>query len=177
MAVPAQKFREIVFQMLYSYDLGQSTDESMVELLSKELKVSNKNVREAQSRVHEIRAQLKQIDPMIAKTSHAYEFERIQTVERNILRLALFEMFFDKGAVPPKVVMAEAMRLARKFSTPASTAFINAILDTLYKASLGEKVDTTQLVEASENLSLSEQISRDAALKEKKPPESDDEEE
>ena len=113
---------------------------------------------------------------MIAKTSHAYEFERIQTVERNILRLAVFEIFFDNGTVPPKVALAEAMRLARKFSTYESTSFINAILDAIYKDSLGEKVDAKQLIQTSEDLSKSEQIARDAAQQEKKPPESGEEE-
>jgi N utilization substance protein B len=166
MAVPAQKFREIVFQMLYSYDLGQSSDESMVALLSNELAVTKKTVREAQERVHRIRSRMTEIDAMITKTSHAYDFERIQTVERNILRLGIFELFFD-DKIPPKVAIAEALRLARKFSTKEAASFINAILDALYKASLGHEVDSQTLIQTSEELSLSEKIARDAAQNQK----------
>jgi len=168
MAVPLQKFREVVFQMLYSYDISHATDENMLDLLTKELSVTRKTVRDAQERVHQIRQKLDQIDEMITKTSHAYAFERIQSVERNVLRLGIFELFFDE-TIPPKVAISEAMRLARKFGTKESAIFVNAILDALYKSSLGENIDEKQLKHSFEELDKSEQIAKEASQQPQEP--------
>jgi transcription antitermination protein NusB len=167
MSLPAQKFREIVFQLLYSYDMGRATDENMLSLLSDELAVTKKSVKEAQVRVHKILNNLETIDALITKTSHSYAFERIQSVERNILRMSVFELLFD-GEIPDKVAIVEAMRLARKFSTKESASFVNAILDVLYKSRQGQKVDKEQLQSSSEELDLIEKISTEASLN--KPP-------
>ncbi len=162
MSVPAPKFREAVFQMLYSYDMGGAKDEDMLDLLMQELAVTKNVMREVQLRVHKIRSHLKEIDAMIANTSHSYNFERIQSVERNILRLGAYEMFFDDD-IPHKVAMAEALRLARKFATKEAGTFVNAILDALYKASLGEPVDMVQLKLSAEELAEIERISHEAS--------------
>lgn len=166
MSLPAQKFREVVFQMLYSYDTGRATDDDMLELLSSELSVTKKSVREAQGRVRNILSHLDAIDASIAKTSQSYAFERIQTVERNILRLAVFEMLFD-SSTPEKVAISEAMRLARKFSTKESASFINAILDALLKSSQGKPIEKKELQESAKVLNLIEEISQEAALRQK----------
>lgn len=133
MSIPIQKYREVVFQLLYSSDMGLTDEKHMVDMLSQELSVSKKNVRDAQQRVHLIRSHLSEIDRMIAEVSKSYDFERIHSVERNILRLSVFELHFDNEKIPHKVVIAEAMRLARKFGTKESASFINAILDNIHK--------------------------------------------
>lgn len=164
MAVPVQKFREAVFQMLYSYDISRANEDDMLSLLMKELCMTKKAVMQAQDRVREIAAKQSLIDEMIARASQSYTFERIQTVERNILRLGVYELFFDEE-IPPKVAIAEALRLTRKFGTTESAAFVNAILDHLYKESLGEKKDTSYLEKSADDLMKSEQIAHDAATK------------
>lgn len=166
MSLPAQKFREIVFQMLYSYDTGRATDEDMLDLLSSELAVTKKAVREAQTRVHQILSHLTGIDALISHTSQSYAFERIQTVEKNILRLGIFEMLFDPS-IPEKVAIAEAMRLARKFSTKESATFVNAILDASLKSSQGKPVEEKELQKSAEELNLIEEVSNEAALRQK----------
>ncbi len=168
MAVPAQKFREVVFQMLYSHDIGRATDESMVDLLSHELAVTKKVVRDAQDRVHQICAHQEDIDAKITATSHSYAFERIQSVERNILRLGVYELLFDQS-IPFKVVMAEASRLAKKFATKESASFVNAILDAIYKANMGEPIDNTIIQQSAQELSLIEKISHEASQELKAP--------
>ena len=161
MALPAQKFREAVFQLLFSSDAGHATEENMLPLLMHELSTTKKTVRTAQERVHKILEKKSEIDQMITKTSQSYEFERIQDVERNILRLGVFELFYDDN-IPPKVAIAEAVRLARKFATPESAAFVNAILDALYKASLGEKMDASQINQSLKDLEKSEKLAKKA---------------
>jgi N utilization substance protein B len=166
MSLPAQKFREVVFQMLYSYDIGRATDEDMLDLLSGELEVTKRSVKEAQVRVHDIVSNLSKIDELISNTSQSYEFERIQTVEKNILRLGIFEMLFD-DSIPEKVAIAEAMRLARKFSTKEAATFVNAILDASLKASQGKQIERKELQASAEELNLIEEVSKEAALRKK----------
>lgn len=175
MAIPVQKFRELVFQILYSSDIGGSTPEDILELMMKELAVTRKTVHQAQERVDEIKALRKELDKIIKKTSVSYDFDRIQTVEKNILRLEIYEMLYD-DSIPPKVAISEGMRLARKFGSPESANFINAILDHIYKESQGEKPDAKQLAETAKNLEKLEEIAKEAAENSKKSEDQDEEE-
>ncbi len=169
MSVSHQKFREIVFLMLYSFDTGGIYEEEIVKFLMNWLAVTKKHVLIAQERVQEILAKKNEIDALIAKISVSYSFERIQTVERNILRVGAYELLYDE-ALPPKVAISEAIRLARKFGTPESAAFVNALLDQLYKQSRGEKVNPAPIEETSEQLKKSEEASQDASKKSKQKP-------
>ena len=170
MSLPQQKFRELVFQLLYSIDIGKPDLEALVDLLMRQLEVTKKTVRQAQERVNLILAKQKEIDVMITKSSLSYEFARIQSTERNILRLGVFELFYD-DKIPPKVAISEAMRLSRKFSSPEASSFVNAILDSLYKASLGEKVDNEQINDTIRALQKSEELATEAAKEAQKKPE------
>jgi len=163
MPVPLQKFREIVFQMLYSYDMGHATDECMLELLTSELSVTKKAVRDAQERVHTINAHQAEIDDKISATSHSYAFERIQSVERNILRLAIYELLYDK-TIPYKVVMAEAARLTRKFASKEAATFVNAILEAIHNVNIGESIDTAKIIRSAEELAEMERMAHEASL-------------
>ncbi len=159
MALSQQKFREIVFLSLYSYDSGKGTEEDVIPLLMNELAVTRRSVKEAQHKVLEIQSQLPEIDPLIAKISTSYDFNRIQTVELNILRLGVFELLYD-AKIPPKVAISEAMRLTRKFATPAAAAFVNAVLDRIYQMKQGKSVDNTAIEKTAEELQKSEEITR-----------------
>lgn len=132
MSFSPQKFREIVLQLLYSYDIAHPDENLMTELMMGELAVTKKNVKLAQEKAARILQELPLIDQKISSVTTSYDFDRIQTVTRNILRVAVFELFFDPS-IPPKVVIAEAIRLSRKFNTPESASFVNGLLDNLYK--------------------------------------------
>lgn len=133
MPIPPQKFREIVFQLLYSQDFRESDKDETGHMIMGELKVTRKTVAEAWERVHHIEPLLSAIDEKISLSSTSYTFDRISRVEKTILRLGLFEILHD-SSIPPLVAIAEAIRLARKFGTPESAHFVNAILDKAYKA-------------------------------------------
>lgn len=151
MPLPQQKFREVVFQLLYSADIAQGSREATTGMVMKELLVTKKTVKEAWERVDQILAALPSIDEAIRQTSQSYRFERIQSVERNVLRVGVYEILHDPS-VPPKVAISEAVRLAKKFGTPEATAFVNAILDLIYKMQLGETCNTQHLSETVEAL-------------------------
>ena len=132
MTLPKRKFREIVFQLTFSKDLNSGTDALLSCSLLDQMKISKKNLREAFDQVAHIIEKQEEIDALISKGSKSYDFTRISLVERNILRIAVFELFFEKK-LPFKVVISEAIRLTRKFGTPDSAAFVNAVLETIYQ--------------------------------------------
>lgn len=142
MPISPQKFREIVFQLLYSDDFGGG--EEVVEMLMAQLAVTKRIVREACVTKEKILEKKGEIDEVIRKNSEAYDFERIPRVERNVLRLGLYELLFSSD-IPPKVAIAEAIRLSRKFATAEAATFVNAVLDAIYK-----KIATENLTSEAE---------------------------
>ncbi len=128
MALPKQKFREIVLQLLYCNEHICAKKEDVFSFFMKQIKVSKKNVKEASDYKDKIIEKLPQIDEKIKAISTEYSFDRISLVELNIIRLSLYEIFFDES-IPKKVSIAEAIRLCRKFATPHSANFVNAIID------------------------------------------------
>lgn len=130
MEFPPQKFREIVFQLLYSLDISGSAEAELIPFLMQELSVSKKHVRAAYDKATSIWKQQEQLDHIIGEKSKEYSIERIKTVEKNVLRLALFELLIEKE-LNTKIIISEAHRLARKFSTIEGASFVNALLDSL----------------------------------------------
>ena len=131
MPLPPQKFREAVFQILYSYDFDFGSEE-IIPFMMQELQATRRSMADAHARMQQVLAKLPEIDPLIAAASTEYSFERISRVEKTILRLGFFELLFD-SSIPPKVAIAEAIRLCRKFGTPESAQFVNALLDGVYQ--------------------------------------------
>ena len=83
---------------------------------------------------------LKEINSIIEKAAPQWPINQINIVDRNILRIGLYELLFgDKEAVPPKVAINEAIELAKGFGGESSGRFINGVLGTVFKEI--EKVD------------------------------------
>ncbi len=131
MALSQEKLREVVFHMIYSHDFAQNEAEDMIPFLMRQLEMSKKNICSAQEKAAAVCQKISEIDPQIAGAATEYALDRIPGIEKNILRLGVYEICFDE-AIPPKVAIAEAIRLARKFATPESAAFVNAVLDVIY---------------------------------------------
>jgi N utilization substance protein B len=72
-----------------------------------------------------------EIDKKIAAKSEHWRLDRMAVVDRNILRLAIYEL--GLGELPPPVVIDEALELARQFSSDESLAFINGVLDAIHR--------------------------------------------
>ena len=87
-----------------------------------------------------------QIDVLIEKYSKNWKMQRMSCVDRNVLRVAVFEMLFCPD-IPPKVSINEAIDVAKKFGTEESGAFINGIVDRIRIAIEKEEVS----VKAAEN--------------------------
>jgi N utilization substance protein B len=128
MALHQQKFREIVFQLLFSSNFLEGNEEETSLMLMGELKVSKRSVMDALLKAKAIVSKLSIIDAKIQEISLEYQFERISTAEKCALRLAIFELFYELD-LPRKVVFAEAIRITRKFGSKEGAQFVNAILD------------------------------------------------
>ena len=78
------------------------------------------------------------IDAIIAKTAPEWPIEQISIVDRNVLRLGIYELLYsNRSEVPPKVAINEAIELAKSFGGETSGKFVNGVLGTIYRA-IGE---------------------------------------
>ena len=130
MEFPPQKFREIVFQLIFSFDAGGGAEGEIIPFMMRELAVSKKNVSAAYAKAQAVWSHREELDGVIEKQTQAYSLERIKTVEKNILRFAFYELLIAKE-LKAKIIISEAHRLARKFSAIEGAAFVNAVLDSL----------------------------------------------
>lgn len=131
MALSKEKFREIVLQLLFSADFDSSSDGEMLPFMMSQFAVSKKGIKEAQEYKEQVVVKLAEIDQMIATSMVDYKIDRVPRMEHAILRLGAYELLFTD--LPPRIAIAEALRLARKYATDEAVAFVNAILDKIYK--------------------------------------------
>ncbi len=82
--------------------------------------------------VHGTLSHRAEIDGLIVKFARNYELQRIAAVDRNILRLAIYELAFN-AEVPPAVIINEAIEIAKKFGSEESGRFVNGVLDRIRK--------------------------------------------
>ena len=106
--------------------IGSSTD-----LMMESLEVSKKNLLSVEGKLQEIIDHVNEIDDTIAKASIEYALDRISLIDKNILRIAIFELLFEKEE--PKIVIEEALRLSKKFSSPEAVSYVHAIVDEVNK--------------------------------------------
>ncbi|MFP4646263.1 MAG: transcription antitermination factor NusB [Candidatus Acetothermia bacterium] len=78
------------------------------------------------------RTRMEEIDGLISKFASGWRLERLAVIDRNILRMALYELLYYQKT-PPEVVINEAVELSKKYGTEKSSSFINGILDRVWK--------------------------------------------
>jgi N utilization substance protein B len=139
--------REIALQILYQLDVQeQLSDEQALALFWRHFleptetpspKETPRETEEesgdeargfAEKIVKGVRERLAEIDALLAKASKNWRLERMARVDRNLLRLALWELKWS-GDVPAKVAINEAIEIAKRYGTAESPAFVNGILD------------------------------------------------
>lgn len=74
-----------------------------------------------------------ELDEILRKYLNHWKIERLSTVDRNLLRLAIYELTYQKET-PPRVVIDEALELAKRFGSEDTVSFVNGILDAIYKS-------------------------------------------
>ncbi|HWL53645.1 MAG TPA: transcription antitermination factor NusB [Chthoniobacteraceae bacterium] len=120
--------RETAIQFLYHRDLNGEGDAETVEAFWS-LRPAPRRVREfGMTLAQGVIGQLEVIDERIRKAASNYELHRIAAVDRNILRLAIYEMLFCPE-IPPVVSINEAIEIAKRFGSEDSGRFVNGVLD------------------------------------------------
>ena len=149
--------REMALQMLYQLDMGSTTlqqvlnhfdptdmvlaerdphGEEDTEAVVPAIPLSVGMVHEAHAYANRLvegtMTRVQELDAMIREQADNWRLERMSAVDRNVLRLAVFELAFEPE-VPKRVVLDEGIELAKRFGSDQSSRFVNGILDGLLK--------------------------------------------
>jgi N utilization substance protein B len=127
-----RKAREFALQMLFRWEMNREEPAALEQSFWKSARAA-RETREFANRLFEgAAAHAPETETLLTKYSEHWRLDRMAAVDRNILRLAVYELLFT--ATPPKVVINEALELAKKFSSEDSAAFLNGVLDAIHKA-------------------------------------------
>ena len=139
--------RSIAMQALFEWDFhgglpdGKAGKEKIKEILERDLGEFGPGLRDegfAKKLVEGVAKHEKEIDDIIEKAAPEWPIPQIAPVDRNVLRIGLFELLFgDRKEVPPKVAINEAIEIAKTFGGDSSGRFVNGVLGTIYRE-LGE---------------------------------------
>jgi len=141
--------RSIAMQSLYEWDFKGRKKGSPDEIINKNIKEFGPGMDDDSfvfSLVKGVIVNQKKIDPIIEKCAPEWPLEQVTIVDRNILRLGIYELLFGNyEEVPPKVAINESIELAKSFGGESSGRFVNGVLGTIYRE-LGEplKDDTSK---------------------------------
>jgi transcription antitermination protein NusB len=123
-----RKARELAVQLLYQYDLAKVDPEEAMRLFWEYFPVQL-DIREfCEQLVLGTLDRLTLVDELLSEASENWALHRMSVVDRNIMRLATYELL-DRPDIPPSVSLNEAIEIAKKYSTPDAAVFINGVLD------------------------------------------------
>ena len=126
--------REVALQALFQLDFNEVTIEAAVDAALGESAVLTDRDREyLRHAVSGTKENLAAIDAIIMECSREWKVERMSGIDRNIARLAVFEMKFNEEEITPNIVINEAVELAKKYGTDESARFINGVLGAMVK--------------------------------------------
>ena len=122
-----RRARILAFQALYEIDTVGHKAEGVVTRLLAEARLSEENAAFTRELVSGVVQNKEKIDRNIRSFAPAWPIEQIPAVDKNILRLAIFEILLD-NKVPVKVAINEAVELAKTFGSESSPKFVNGVL-------------------------------------------------
>jgi len=127
-----RRARELALQLLYQFELTDASPEEM-QAGFEEWRNAGESVREfADNLLRGTLARLDEIDEELGHQTTHWRLERLAAVDRNILRLAMYELIFETDT-PHAVVIDEAIEIAKKYGTKDSGRFVNGVLDGFVK--------------------------------------------
>ncbi len=128
-----RKARELALKALYMLDIqGEANCESIRDFWMEQQKIPPELITHADRLVRGVLDSKQRIDELIAQTSEHWRIERMSRIDRNILRVAVYEMLFEPE-VPGQVSIDEAVEIAKRYGDTGSRAFINGVLDRIWK--------------------------------------------
>ena len=128
--------RSIAMQSLYEWDFGGKNPDKLDGIVDRNLKEFGPGLEDKEfvwEIINGVIKHLKDIDNIIKTAAPEWPLDQITIVDRNVLRIGIFELLYaNKDEVPPKVAINEAIELAKSFGGESSGKFINGVLGTIY---------------------------------------------
>ena len=137
--------RIVVLQTLYEYEFrsqAQDSNVSLVEIVARNLSRYEDTIGDkqfVQDLLNGIIEKQVELDSKLQPMAPEWPISQIARIDRNVLRMGLFELLYMKETVPPKVAINEAVELAKAFGSDNSSKFINGVLGTAYKLFVEEQ--------------------------------------
>ncbi len=130
--------RSIALQSLYEWDFrGRGGPEKLEEIVDRNIKEFGPGLKEPdfpKVLTLGVVSRLPELDGIIARAAPEWPVDQVALVDRNVLRVGLYELLFaPKDEVPPKVAINEAIELAKSFGGENSGRFVNGVLGTVYR--------------------------------------------
>ncbi len=122
------KAREVALQYLYQVDITKRHSEEILKAFIAHFVKSQDVIKYARELINGVFTNLEKIDELIDSASKNWPVRRMSKTDRNILRIATYELIFNPD-IPYKVVINEGIELAKRFGSPKSSAFVNGVLD------------------------------------------------
>lgn len=131
--------RIIVLQTLYEYDFRDRLGDESIDLEG----ILDRNLERYEKKIDDkdfvrklavgVNRAGRQLDAMIAPVAPDWPLSQISIIDRDIMRMAVFELTQFAGDIPPKVAINEAVELAKSFSSDSSSRFVNGVLGTIWR--------------------------------------------
>ncbi len=130
--------RSIAMQVLYAVDMlgdvEQETRSALIQLAIRDLSADVEDVSYVNEVVYGVLEEQSEIDTIIETYANEWTIPMIAPVDRNVLRLAIYEMkYYEDEDIPTKVSINEAIELGKQYSGPTSGKFVNGVLGGFYK--------------------------------------------
>jgi N utilization substance protein B len=125
--------RELAMQVLFCMDMQNNSSPQMLEHFCENFCPSKKSHPFFLKLVNGVLETRTEIDALIERFSQNWKIKRMSCVDRNVMRIAVFEMLHCDD-IPPKVSINEAVDIGKKFGSEESGAFINGIMDSIREA-------------------------------------------
>jgi len=129
--------RSIAIQSLYEWDFKNYNTGFLPEIVKRNIKEFGPGLKDEEFVNNLIKGVIdhrKELDNIIEKAAPMWPIDQIDMIDRNVLRLGLYELLYEnKEEVPPKVAINEAIELAKSFGGESSGKFINGVLGTVYR--------------------------------------------
>jgi transcription antitermination protein NusB len=127
-----RRAREVVLQVLYEDDMNPTRDMMLAKQFIESRMLRNKPlIAFGEELLAGVRKRRNEIDSLVGQHAANWSVKRMSTIDRNVIRLATYEMVF--GKVPGRVVINEAIELAKRYGHVNSGSFVNGILDKILR--------------------------------------------
>lgn len=129
--------RSVTMQSLYEWDFKERDNSLLSEIIECNIEKFAPGLEDTKF-IHDlidgVMSHLSEIDQIIEKAAPQWPINQIALVDRNVLRLGIYELLFgNRDEVPPKVAINESIELAKTFGGESSGKFVNGVLGTIYR--------------------------------------------